>query len=874
MDDEAFHNTLLPLWTFRVFANLFFASHGGPCEHHCCGLSTGVRRLTLERLFLCDIPPRSQYLKLQFRHVVHVRHFLNFIPTRSVDHDVLVGIRIGEARNPGPDPMTGSVVAAMLNPTAVAGKKEALLTLQADILGLSETSATSCVQHEFSEGLTASPYRILWGRAVDAKIKSSNPHLDRPSRRGDALGTAIMSKLHFRPARLDHDGVLFASCRFCSCVCQMGSCEILFVSAYFFPGRTLEAQNKNEVLLSQIYHYIAHTSMPFIIAADFNQRVQTLTAWTAFEGLGCVEGFAFAQHRLGKTLPPTCRNATRFDSFIFHPFVADRIQDMWVGEEHTFADHSPIFARIRTNSQVSGFTRLYVPADWTIFEIDSAIFESSYSRIAEDEFLVSHIRSTSSPQQKMQVWSAVVEKSLHRTLQAMHNKDPIRWPQKGLPPHFRGRCCPPVFRREPVVRSAQHDCTKAFNPTGEPTRLQTLQKVRQTRRLASLFRQYNRKLCLYDCFANFPCQCQTQLHAEWQKILKAQGFGRSWSHWIQSFECIPYVPLTLPDVSLMHLMLQITQYDTNLAVRQEERQRRCAHKHQILIDKTENNGALIFRALRDTDQKVISGMPCPTQCEAKLIRLAKGRVRLLLTTSVSFVPGKALYGDLPVTIIRQTDRLVEIDNPTGILALRAMLVQHQYTEQIDKLSVAFFDFWNPMWQRDSTLEASSQTPWESTLREVLGHIPAQPPVSLRWDDPEIISQTISRMKSHKAPGVDGWRAQELKLLPWSAICHLALIFSTIWSTQFTAEQMLARTILLAKVPVPETFSDGRPITILGYIPRLASKMIADQLLHSWGQSWNPRIAGGLPFRAVKDITIQQQYMLEKAHADHTPYGGF
>ena len=222
MDDEALHNALLPLWMFRVFANLFFASHGGPCEHHCCGLSTGVRRLTLERLFLCDISPRSPYLKLQFRHVAHVRLFLTFVPTRSVDHDVLVGKRIGEARNPGPDPLTGSVVAATLNPTAVAGKNEALLTLRADILGLSETSATSCVQHEFSESLTASPYRILWGRAVDAKIKSSNPHLDRPSRRGDALGTAIMSKLHFRPARLDHDAVLVASCRFCSCVCQMG----------------------------------------------------------------------------------------------------------------------------------------------------------------------------------------------------------------------------------------------------------------------------------------------------------------------------------------------------------------------------------------------------------------------------------------------------------------------------------------------------------------------------------------------------------------------------------------------------------------------------------------------------------------------------
>lgn len=293
------------------------------------------------------------------------------------------------------------------------------------------------------------------------------------------------------------------------------------------------------------------------------------------------------------------------------------------------------------------------------------------------------------------------------------------------------------------------------------------------------------------------------------------------------------------------------------------------------MDRTEKNGALILRALRDSDQKVISGMPCPTRCDAKLIRLSRGKIRLLLTDSTPFARGKALYGDLPIHIVHQADRLIEIEQPCGTLALRATLTQsHYYTEQIDKLSAAFFTFWNPMWQRDSTLEASSSAPWESTLREVLDQVPAQPPISLQWDDPETVHLTISRMKSHKAPGVDGWRAQELKMLPWSAISHLANIFSSIWPTQFTPEQVLARTILLAKIPLPETFSDGRPITILGYIPRLASKMIADQLLHSWGQSWDPRIAGGLPFRAVKDITIQQQYMLEKAHLTHTPYGAF
>ena len=85
-----------------------------------------------------------------------------------------------------------------------------------------------------------------------------------------------------------------------------------------------------------------------IISADFNQGIRTLTSWLAFAHVGCEEEFECALGRLGKTLPPTCRGATRFDSFIFHPSLVEIISDMWVGPEHLFADHSPIYVRPRT----------------------------------------------------------------------------------------------------------------------------------------------------------------------------------------------------------------------------------------------------------------------------------------------------------------------------------------------------------------------------------------------------------------------------------------------------------------------------------------------------------------------------------------------
>ena len=150
----------------------------------------------------------------------------------------------------------------------------------------------------------------------------------------------------------------------------------------------------------------------------------------------------------------------------------------------------------------------------------------------------------------------------------------------------------------------------------------------------------------------------------------------------------------------------------------------------------------------------------------------------------------------------------------------------------------------------------------------------QPEVRVSWDDPILIKSTIVKMKPYKAPGVDGWRAQELKLVPWPAIIHLSEIFRAIWGKAFGVHQMLARTVLLAKTLQPATFSDGRPFAILGCIPRLTSKMVADQLLNFWGERWDPKIAGGLPFRAVKDVPVQQQYLIEQAHKTNSHYGGF
>lgn len=98
------------------------------------------------------------------------------------------------------------------------------------------------------------------------------------------------------------------------------------------------------------------------------------------------------------------------------------------------------------------------------------------------------------------------------------------------------------------------------------------------------------------------------------------------------------------------------------------------------------------------------------------------------------------------------------------------------------------------------------------------------------------------MKTHKAIGVDGWYSEELHQLAWHMIAELSHLLSNMWAQGLTAQQMQARTLLFAKCDKPQNMSHGRPITILGYLVRLSSKLFADQFLRRWALVWPPELS--------------------------------
>ena len=225
-------------------------------------------------------------------------------------------------------------------------------------------------------------------------------------------------------------------------------------------------------------------------------------------------------------------------------------------------------------------------------------------------------------------------------------------------------------------------------------------------------------------------------------------------------------------------------------------------------------------------------------------------------------------------VVRFESPFVTIKNVQGALPGCADLIFESHAYTIEAMASEFQRYWAQFWLRDPEEDQHSDEPWADLFNDLDNSIPVQPMLDLRFDDPQCLWNSIHRLKSHKAIGVDGWHSEELQRLTRSMVSDLAALFGAIWHHGLTARQMQARTLLFAKRDNPTSISDGRPITILGYLARLASKMISDQILQQWAQSWPSEISGGLPQRSARDLVIMQQLQIEHAKTLHTAWGGW
>ena len=309
---------------------------------------------------------------------------LLFAFVREEQFSPMLGCRIGEAANPGPTAAcqldSKSITITIGNPSALYGKIDEVRAIDSDVVCFSETSLTSSacsfITREFSkEGFTP-----FFSKHAPAKFVTVN---GRTSLRGEAVGTAIISKLPSRRHRFDMLPVFHDSCRINSCVIRIDFREFLFVSIYGFTNSHFANKKSTMSLVLYALQMACESGLPCVIAGDMNCDITKLDGWSVLVDAGFVEAHDFVSKKLLKTLPHTCRGATSFDTILIPPQLQPLLIDAWVSQDKLFDSHDPLTLKFSTHGQSFDFEEWRRPKSWTFFDIPRPILVDAFDQAAD-----------------------------------------------------------------------------------------------------------------------------------------------------------------------------------------------------------------------------------------------------------------------------------------------------------------------------------------------------------------------------------------------------------------------------------------------------------------------------------------------------------
>ena len=681
-----------------------------------------------------------------------------------------------------------------------------------------------------------------------------------------------VTKLNARVPRFQIPQALTDSLRFSCCIIHIKQRDVLIIAFYCFPGATRNQNNvrMNDLLLSFVWDVIQNVGLPFIVAGDFNERPDSLPIFNAFRQIGAIEVHQWYQNKYGCQLPATCREATRNDTAIIHPWIAQFLQHAKVHTDLRSGDHSPLTFDFDFDAPLQhGFT-WKLPQCWAQYAPPPQEIAYHFKNLSQ-KFVYTPICSSDDVTNSLTTWSARVEESIHLALQHSHRKDPVLHPWNGLPGKFRGRCQKPDCKQDAPPTSVGGDRPGGYNPPCEIFSVLPKLKVRQVRRLTSLLR--NIKACPID-----KPHRVADLQLEWDKIRRAQGYGKSWEHWILGFEALPYLPIQLPELDILDTAIAITRIDCDYCCKHEYTLRQKSFKYRMKLDKDQDFSKLTHKLMKDVKTPFLQEIPAQHCATATLCRSVKGlsRIKIQADNIPTFtLNAKATFGDAEILLLQQDRCDITFQHVAGKVPTKGLLCQKYVACSDPEFFDEFRKFWSPYWLRDDMDEQFNSQSFQDFSHEVAAiPMPNFPKIRIPLNDVSLWMDAIANLKSGKAIGICAWRHEELKALPEICVQKLANIFNDALDYQIDGHLMQARTHLLPTCDNPESMNQVRPIAIISSLFRLFGKVVFKAVTKSWSPilPWN--VMGGLPGNGVKDLAIYQKLIIEEHVKDHKQLGGY
>ena len=323
------------------------------------GKSQRVLWIVSQNVILCQHGPLERF-RGQSRAILANNHNCVLISSTSPEfHHPFNGIRIGEAKNPGP-PSEFLLKCCLINPTAIFNKTDVVRNIDSQVYQIAENSAMAAIQIAVQAELRQKGFQSHWSPPVASHAGVAQEEV---SFRGQATGVSLHSMHPVRPSRVQIPSDIDAT-RLLSRILQIGTWKIHFVTISGYPS--CHQKSKERTNTNQSVEAAAHM---ILICLPYFREILTIE----IEELGAGQtlmrcGFVILQSKYrelyAQTMPPTCREVTSPDQVLLSQSLQSFVTAIQVDKQKDFSDHGPILYHLKLPTQPPMKSVWRLPKTW------------------------------------------------------------------------------------------------------------------------------------------------------------------------------------------------------------------------------------------------------------------------------------------------------------------------------------------------------------------------------------------------------------------------------------------------------------------------------------------------------------------------------
>ena len=735
------------------------------------------------------------------------------------------GIRVGEAKNPGPD----SWKLAVRNIVSATTHLSEVTSSSIDCQVWSETAANAVTLDRLRK--TVRSRRAFL--ASSAPWEGSNRSAGLRGGKAQSSGVLISARSHAKSLHEVWDAAVWKSARIADMLLQIGNIQVRVIGLYGFHSGIANALDLNETLYQAVFSNIVGSHLPTIVAGDLNLDIEQLGCWATARDHGYVDvGAKWAS--LSNSEPvPTYRGTSRLDYIICNPQAFRALSSFWV-DPQGYTDHAVLHAEFCWERAGERIPHWSMPMD--IAKIHTM----------EKEFKEAPISSGKRQHMLNLLQAGATAEGFAEFTKAFEQKiDDVHMSVSGsrLPQKFRGR-----FKG--AIQSVSQ-ANRNVHPAGN---------------VISLREGFNRRSRAISRLQHLHHLMSKQVEVEqcaklWHKLLNDTSFSPTFGAWLLDADICNSVPWEVPNLAWLDevVPLVLTDFEyTKVAVGREQMKK----VKTIFHDDWRRGGRMHASSVKDPPAAPLQSLTRNQSLSVVPLRVAKGEPARFRVQDPAIVQVGSVwvFSKSVATVVRIQDNVVYLDRGMAVDMYKRCVNQKAWCTDPFWIYSQVKTFWDDYWNNPQTVSVDE-------VSYLVEAIPALPAFDCTITPGEV-AQAIRSLPTRKARGMDGWSNYELKLLSEGDVEILAALYNSILQTGVWPDQLCHGLVtLLAKIDNPETPKHGRPVTILPVLYRLFGKIMSKKVFTHWQGHLPESLFGSVPGRSSIDAAWQLASQIELAMSE-------